>query len=273
MLFDPRILVEQPVGVAATLIIIVLGKSIAAFLIVRLFGHPQGTALTISASLAQIGEFSFILAGLGVSLKLLPTEGRDLVLAGAMLSILLNPLIFKALNAAGRRADESEAKERTRAGAVDNQSIAGREDHTVLVGYGRVGRRVTEMLLQDGFPVVVVEDRLDVVRELRLKGMEVLCGSGLRKSMLEEARLERAHHLVIAIPNSYEAAQVAELARKINPNIGITARAHSGSAVRFLAERGVDHVIMGEHEIARGMADWVQNRLRRKAAPTERKLK
>lgn len=262
MLFDPRVLVEQPLGVAATLLIIVLGKSIAAFLIVRLFGHPSGTALTVSASLAQIGEFSFILAGLGVALKVLPPEGRDLILAGAMLSILLNPLIFKALNAAGRRAGKREAKERSAVAAQENEGISGRKNHTVVVGYGRVGRRATEMLLEDGFPVVVIEDRLDIVRDLRQKGMDVLCGSGLTKSFLEEAHLGRALHLVIAIPNSYEAARVVELARKINPDIGITARAHSGSAVRFLAERGVDHVIMGEHEIARGMADWVQSRLR-----------
>src|SRR3546814_5470443 len=95
MLFDPHILVEQPLMVLATAFIIVFGKSAAAYLIVRAFGHPRSTALTISASLAQIGEFAFIIAGLGVTLELMPSEAQDLVLAGALISIMLNPLIFQ----------------------------------------------------------------------------------------------------------------------------------------------------------------------------------
>ncbi|HEY0887226.1 MAG TPA: YbaL family putative K(+) efflux transporter [Ramlibacter sp.] len=260
MLFDPWILVKHPWAVAGTVLIVVLGKSLAAFLIVRLFGHPSGTGLTISASLAQIGEFSFILAGLGVALKLLPPDGRSLILAGAMLSILLNPLLFRGLNAIGRRTDRADGSATASTAGAENAGLARLKNHAVLVGYGRVGRRVSDMLLAERVPVVVIEDRLEIVRDLRQKGLEVLCGSGLTKSLLQQAHLDQALHLLIAIPNPFEAAQVAELARTINPRLGITARAHSGTAVRHLAARGVDHVIMGEHEIARGMADWVKGR-------------
>src|SRR5690606_8977790 len=109
MLFDPHILVEQPLPVLATFLIITLGKSVGAFAIVRLFGHPTSTALTISASLAQIGEFAFIIAGLGVALQILPSEGRDLVLAGALLSICANPLIFSLLDMREKRLEKAAA--------------------------------------------------------------------------------------------------------------------------------------------------------------------
>ncbi|WP_082522198.1 YbaL family putative K(+) efflux transporter [Ramlibacter sp. Leaf400] len=263
MLLDPAILVEQPWAVLATFLIIVLGKSLAAFLIVRLFRHPSATALTISASLAQIGEFSFILAGLGVSLQLLPEEGRDLILAGAILSILCNPLIFVALTRLSDRTDNRAARRRRReeTARADN-ALSHLKGHTVLIGHGRVGERVAAMLVEQGAPLVVIEDRLDRVRELREQGLEVLCGSGVNIALLEDANVAQAAQLVVTTADPYEAGEVIRRARRLNPGIAVTARAHTGGAVEYLDSRGADHVIMGEHEIARGMADWVLFRYR-----------
>src|SRR5690606_20996947 len=159
MLFDPAVVLEQPLPLLATVAIIVLGKSAAAFTIVRAFGHPSRTALTISASLAQIGEFSFILAGLGTGLGILPSEGRDLILAGAILSIFLNPVVFTAVAGRVASAKQMAADE---AAAVERQREADRREHAILVGYGSVGRLVAA---GTGRALVIIEDEPDVARQ------------------------------------------------------------------------------------------------------------
>ncbi|KRA83923.1 YbaL family putative K(+) efflux transporter [Altererythrobacter sp. Root672] len=247
MLFDPAVVVEQPWPLLATVAIIILGKSIAAFAIVRFFGHPTGTALTISASLAQIGEFSFILAGLGTNLGILPPEGRDLILAGAILSIFANPFVFTAVAgrvSAAKKAAVAEARE------VERQRQEDRREHTLLIGYGRVGRLVGQGAKKAGRAVVVVEDEADVARAAADDGLPVVIGNAAAASVLEEAGIEDAKRLVIAIPEGFEAGAIAEQARKLNPNITIFARAHSDSEVAYLMQLGVDEVIMGEREIA-----------------------
>ena len=156
MLVDPLIVVNDPGWLFLTLLIIVIGKSLAAFAIVRLFGYPTSHALTISASLAQIGEFSFILAGLGVSLALLPPHGRDLILAGAILSILLNPVLFVLLDwylargkAAASAADLKAAAEQALREPIRPTELT---DHVVLVGFGRVGHLVSDGIKAHGLP-------------------------------------------------------------------------------------------------------------------------
>jgi CPA2 family monovalent cation:H+ antiporter-2 len=266
MLFDPHILVEQPLAVAATVVIIVLGKSLAAYAIVRAFGRSSRTALVISASLAQVGEFSFILAGLGISLGLLPDEGRDLILAGAMISILLNPVAFDLLErwqgigsprpkpgeatpgAATRTAEDDETE------VLVPTSLTG---HAVIVGYGRVGGMAGEALIAAGTPVVVVEENLDRVRELRARGIEALSGNGVRDEYLAAANIKSARWLLVAIPEAYEASAIVRLARGLNPGLTIIARAHFDAEVDSLKVDGATVVIMGEREIARGMVEQV----------------
>jgi CPA2 family monovalent cation:H+ antiporter-2 len=268
MLFDPNILVDKPVPLIATVFIIVIGKSLAAFLIVLLFRKPIGTALTISASLGQIGEFSFILAALGVDLGLLPDEGRDLILAGAIISIILNPLLFYAcdrlrplLETAKREDTAAELKEETvpepeaPPAIPDDVHKTTLRGHAILVGYGRVGSIVGQNLKSSGTPFLVIEDSDKRIAELRDQGIEVISGNAVSRDVLNLANLVGARSLVIAIPNAFEACGVAEQARAANPGVLIVARAHSDAEVSELKEYGADTVIMGEREIAMGMLD------------------
>jgi CPA2 family monovalent cation:H+ antiporter-2 len=258
MLFDPSVLLREPLAVLATLLIIVVGKSIAALIIVRAFKRPMSTALTISASLAQIGEFSFILVGLGVSLKLLPEAGRDLVLAGAILSILVNPLLFAILDRVLPNMIAKEAKARGEPPPVS----AAAQPHAVLVGYGRVGKAVAEGL-KDRTPLVVIEDDVERAEDLRRAGFETVGGNAVKPEVLLEAGLDKATHLFVAVPNPFEAARIIEQARAANPQALIVARAYTDADVALLKQMGASHALIGEDEIARGML----SRAPRKLAP------
>ena len=263
MLFDPTILVREPIPVLVTVLIIVLGKSLAAFAIVRGFGYSTPTALTISASLAQIGEFSFILAGLGVSLALLPEQGRDLILAGAIISILLNPLLFAALD------HVVERRERRRVEVAEiTETDTAREpirptrlaNHIVLVGHGRVGSAISAALRTKGVPLFVIEDNEDAVAALKTTGVETLSGNAADPELIATANLGGARCLLVAIPNAFEGGQVVQQARAINPKLLIVARAHSEAEIEHLKKHGADLVVMGEHEIAKAMLDNIFER-------------
>ncbi len=242
MLFDPSVLIEQPLPLIATIAIIIVGKSLAAYAIVKGFGHDNQTAITVSASLAQIGEFSFILANLGTDLALLPEAARDLILAGAIISILIHPLVFSIAAKRVRRAAET----------ADSES-AGRPDHMIVVGYGRVGKFVSERLRAAGRQFVLIDDQFDVVGLAEKSGLQGVQGNAASAEILKEAGIEYASHLLIAIPEGFEAGAIAEVARRIKPGIRILARAHSAEEVKHLLALGADQVIMGEEEIARKM--------------------
>jgi len=276
MLFDPAVLIRAPWAVMGTLLIILAGKSVAAWIIVRAFGHGQGTALTISASLAQIGEFSFILAGLGTGMNLLPAEGRDLILAGAILSILVNPFLFAA---AERRPARRQRPRRADTAAPPVPEVAAPETvpaplppgpvaeeaglpaptalrgHDVVVGYGRVGRLVGEALHAAGNPVVVIDDQDETVAAAQAMGMEAFQGNAAAPSVLALASLEAARRLFVTVPEAFEAGQVVEQARQLNPSLEIVARAHSDMTVEHLSRLGADLTVMGEREIARRMLE------------------
>lgn len=258
MLFDPAILLRAPGPLLATLAIILLGKSLAAYLIMRAFGKSNAVALTISASLAQIGEFSFILAGLGVSLAILPPQGRDLVLAGAILSILLNPVLFALVDRFAGEPSPAKPKPSTaepEREAKPDLDIAptALEDHMVVVGYGRVGALLGAGLLARGEKVLVIEEQGDAVEAAKRDGAELLLGNAADPAVLAAAGLSRARRLFVAIPQSFEAGQVCEQARRDNPALPIVARAHSDAEVAHLTKCGATLTIMGEAEIARAM--------------------
>ena len=263
MLFDPTILVREPIPVLVTVLIIVLGKSLAAFAIVRGFGYSTPTALTISASLAQIGEFSFILAGLGVSLALLPEQGRDLILAGAIISILLNPLLFAALDHVLERREQRRVQV-----AEITETDTAREpirptrlaNHIVLVGHGRVGSAISAALRTKGVPLFVIEYNEDAVAALKTTGVETLSGNAADPELIATANLGGARCLLVAIPNAFEGGQVVQQARAINPKLLIVARAHSEAEIEHLKKHGADLVVMGEHEIAKAMLDNIFER-------------
>jgi CPA2 family monovalent cation:H+ antiporter-2 len=280
MLFDPSILLTNPLPVIATVLIIVVGKSIFSFLIVLAFRQPISTALTISASLAQIGEFSFILAALGVGLGILPPEGRDLILAGAIISIILNPLIFMALDALRPRLEQKFGRDvpepaiaagRTEPGFAPAAAPAAAESvpeeepehataktgHVVLVGYGRVGSVVADALAERQASFVVIEDAEGRVKAARGRGFEVIVGNAAGSRVLNLANVDMAATVIVAIPNAFEAGQAVEQARKSNPKALIVARAHSDEEEEHLKTLGADVVILGEREIAMGMVDVV----------------
>jgi CPA2 family monovalent cation:H+ antiporter-2 len=255
MLVDPTIVLREPIPLLATVLIIVVGKSLAAFVIVRLFGHPTSTALTIAASLAQIGEFSFILAGLGIELTLLPERGRDLILAGAIVSILLNPLFFAALDHWLAKGDA-----KSRADAAGPDETAAREpvrhtrltDHVVLVGHGRVGSFISAAL-PSATALLVIEDDADRVGALQGEGREAIAGNAADPDVISAANLPDARCLLVAIPDAFEGGQVVAQARERNPSLPIIARAHSEVEIEHLRKHGATKVVMGEHEIAKAM--------------------
>lgn len=253
MLFDPMILIEQPLAVLGALAIIVLGKSIAAWLLVTLLGHSRRTAMTISVSLAQIGEFAFILAGLGISLGMLSDEGRNLVLAAAILSIMLNPILFTILE---RYLDKTETmEEQTLEEAIEEEKQIPVDicNHAVLVGYGRVGSLLGQKLMEADVPLVVVENSRPRVEALREQGIKAVLGNAARVDTMELARLDCARWLLLTIPNGYEAGEVVTAAREKRPDIEIIARAHYDDEVTYIMERGANRVVMGEREIANSM--------------------
>jgi CPA2 family monovalent cation:H+ antiporter-2 len=258
MLFDPSIILREPWSLLGTLAIILIGKSIAALAIVRAFGHSMMTALTISASLAQIGEFSFILAGLGVALGVLPEAGRDLVLAGAILSIMANPFAFSIID---RLRPFFEPKPvGTAAGAPAAVQISDLQPtelsrHAVVVGFGRVGSVVADGLSSAGYPMLAIEERTEAVQAARNKGIEVLVGNGADPDVLAAANLQGAQLLMVAVPGAFDAGQIVAQARAANPGLSIVARAHSDAEVEYLMGLGASSTIMGEREIARGMLE------------------
>jgi len=263
MLFDPRILVEEPLAVLAVLLVIVIGKSVAAFVIVLMFRHPVSTALTISASLAQIGEFSFILAALGVSLGLLPTEGRDLILAGSLISITLNPFVFATITPLTRWVRERPwLSSKLEHGAArlarlpDQQRANALRDHAIIVGYGRVGSMIGTALANERVPFVVIERDLHLVESLRERGVKAIYGDASARGVLEQAGIDHARLLAVASPDSYAARRALELARKRNPRIDTVVRTHNEHELSYFERQGVGRVVMGELELALGMTEY-----------------
>jgi CPA2 family monovalent cation:H+ antiporter-2 len=254
MLFDPNILIQHPWQVLATTLIIVFGKSAAAYVIVRAFGHPNSTALTISTSLAQIGEFAIIIAGLGLTLGILPKDGHSLVLAGALISIMLNPILFMGLDRWQAREDARALRDAPPEPAVVPMDIAG---HAIVVGYGRVGSQLAKLLQARDVPLVVIEDDADLVARSRANGFLSIRGNAANPRVMDEAAPRRASMAVFAIPQALEAGETIARLKAINPSITVLARAHSDGQVKHLLEHGADAAVLAERELAYSLAEMV----------------
>ena len=274
MLADPMIVVREPIPVMATVFIVVVGKSLAAYAIVRVFGYSNPTALTISASLAQIGEFSFILANLGVDLALLPEQGRDLILIVAIISILLNPFLFSALDRLLARPEmtpgEPVAASEGTAGLSEKIEPTNLKDHVVLIGHGRVGRAVSAALRAQKVPLFVIEDDEEAVGALKRQGIEALAGNAADSEVLQAANLSAARCLLVAIPDAFEGGQVVQQARAVNSALPIIARAHFEEEIVHLKRHGANIVVMGEHEIAKSMLVNIGEAAPKRAKPRRR---
>ena len=254
MLFDPRFLLDHVLEVLAVVAIIVLGKSAAAYCIVRAFGKSDRTALTISASLAQIGEFSFILAALGVSLKILPESGHDLILSGALISIMLNPLIFNTLN---KLLGKRDANAKTIEPVVDARLPEDVTGHALVIGYGRVGSELAKLLVKRGVALVVVEEDADRVAQARKDGLLAVRGNATSAAVLEDARARSAALAIVAVPQALEAAEVVSHLKTLAPAITVLARAHSEQGVALMLERGADAAVLAERELAYSLVEMV----------------
>ena len=268
MLFDPHVLIEQPLAIAAAFLIIIIGKSIGAWMIVRVFGYPNETALTIAVALAQIGEFSFILAGVGVSIGALSEEARNLILASAMLSMVANPMLFAALDRwiAGRepqiRASAEAQMKVTADDSLPDRALIPESNHIILVGYGRVGSRVARSLHEHGMPMVLIDTDRDHCIDARKLGIPCIFGNAVSADVVNDANITQARAMLIAISQALEAGPIIRQARELNPALAILARAHSDEEVAYLHQAGADATIMGESEIARSMCDSVESLVR-----------
>ena len=260
MLFDPHILVAEPLRVVAVAAIIMIGKTVAAIGLVLASRYPLNTALTVGASLAQIGEFSFILAGLGVTLGLLPKEGQSLILAGALISISLNPLLFAAIEPAQRwirsRSPVARALERSDDPLAELPSSVNQDlltGHVLLVGYGRVGSRIAEALATNGIPFVVAEQNRELVEGLRQRGVPAVSGDASEPAVLVQAHVVRARLLIVATPNAAGVRKMVETARTLNPRIEVLLRTHNDEEADLFRKENLGMVFMGEHELAKAM--------------------
>jgi len=264
MLFDPQVLIDAPAKFLAILAVVMLGTPLVSMALVIAFRYPLNTALTVGASLSQIGEFSFILAGLGVSLGLMPVQGQSLIVAAAILSIAVNPLVFAAMRPAHAwiRARSPLARSLERSGdplaelplSTSEKYLSGQ---VVLVGYGRVGRRIARALIENQIPFVVAEQNRERVEELRKHEIAAVSGDASEPAVLIQAHIANAGMLVIATPDTVTVRRMAEIARTLNPTIEIIVRTHDEEEARLLADDRLGKVFFGERELARAMTHHV----------------
>ncbi|MEX1171884.1 MAG: YbaL family putative K(+) efflux transporter [Chloroflexota bacterium] len=267
MLVDPRYLLDNPLPILAVVLLIVVAKSIAAFGIVAVFGYPVRTGLTVAAGLAQVGEFSFILGTMGLSLGLLPPEGFQLIVAGALLSIGLNPLFFHAIDPLEDRLKRSSTFRRLtdrRGDAVtvlDDDVRGSLRHHAILVGYGRVGRMIGPALDRRGFRYVVVTQQRDEVDGLRGQGITAIFGDGSNPEVLEMARVAAARLIIVATSDPHEARLIVERARDLAPAIEVVVRTHSDTESAHLRSLSSKvQAVHGERELAVQMARYALRR-------------
>jgi len=264
MLFDPAVLLDEPLHVLATVAVILVGKALSAIVLVLLLRYPPRTALVVAAGLAQVGEFSFILAGLGLALGLLPKEGQSLILAGALISIALNPVLFalvgpleKALQGFSRLAARNEPSANPLAELPMTTDRKYLSNQVVLVGWGRVGKYIAEVLQAKGIPFVVAESNRDAVEVLRSRGIPAVWGDATEADVMVQAHIREARALVIATPETVQVRRMVEIARTLNPDVHVVVRSHNLEEAQLLEQEGSGTVFVGERELARSMVDFV----------------
>ncbi len=267
MLFNPLFLMAEPLKVLAILTVVILGKGLTALAIVAAFGYPLRAGLTVAAGLAQIGEFSFILAELGRGLELLPEGGRSLILAAAIFSITLNPFVFRAIDPVEtwvRRRPRLALLLERRGGQLiklpAEDQVERRRAHAVIVGHGAVGSLVAHALERRGFSYVVIDQNRRQVEELRRRGASAIYGDAANPVFLEHAGIAQARVLVVAIVDAPVTRHIVEQARRLNSRLSIVVRTHSESEREFLLEHEVDDVVLGEREVAAEMARYTLHR-------------
>jgi len=265
MLFDPAILLDQPLDIFYVVLIITIGKSLVAFLIVLMFGYPLNAGLMVSAGLAQIGEFSFILVGLGVLYGIMPEEGRDLVLAGAMFSIALNPVFFWCVRGLDKMATKSpriarlfDLRDSNLAHLKSGEEESLNPDLVIVVGYGQIGREICDNILDAHIDLVIVDANRERVEMLRELGYHAITGDATHVETLNEAAIQKASAIVVAVPDSFEGRKIVEAARHLKPNIRVIVRAHNDAEVYYFQAQKVDYVTTPAHEMGRAIIHYLE---------------
>ena len=259
MLFNPQSLVEAPLMIAATLAVVLIGKPLAALAIVAVFGHPLSVRLSVATALAQIGEFSFIVANLGNQLGVLPPEATDILIAAAIVSITLNPLLFRAMATLGRRL--SRPAPAVPPAPVRPAARMPPSHRAVVVGYGPVGRAVSRLLQENEITPTVIELNADTVRALRSNGVDAIYGDATEQATLASAGINRASNFIVSIAGLPGVGEAFRVARELNPSVQIMARAGYLREVSALRSAGADVVVVGETEVALGFTETILERL------------
>lgn len=270
MLFDPRILVEQPLHILAVIAIIMIGKTLAAMALVLFFRYPINTALTVGASLAQIGEFSFILATLGVSLGLLTLDAQNLILAGALFSITLNTFIFSAIEPIQRWIRERSHLARLLERSGDPLAMLPDEvdqnylrDQVVMVGYGEVGRRITKTLMQQEIKVVIAEENREIVEDLRKKGIAAVSGEATEPSVLIQAHIMHARMLILSPMDILDIHRIVDIAKQLNPQIEVLCCAENKEEAEIIRQDEIGLVFYAKEEMAKNMSHHILGQIER----------
>ncbi len=259
MLFDPMIVLRDPWPLIATVAIILVFRTVVSIGLLRVFGQSRETAMTVTAARGQIGEFSFILTGLGLQFGLIPEVARDMVLGGAIISIVLNPLLFAILDRLGKKAPVVEVVQQVTPAPTPPKRV-------VLVGYGRVGSLIGQALDDAQATYSVIEDRQDLVEQLQARGIAVVPGNAISQSVMEAANVAQADLMFVTVPDGFEAGGIVELARKLNPKLKVYARAHSDAEVEHLQSFGADLIVSGEQQIADAMIQAASSIIPRRIA-------
>lgn len=268
MLFDPKILIEQPWHILAVVAIIMLGKTIAAMGLVLFFRYPINTALTVGASLAQIGEFSFILAGLGISLGLMTTEAQNLILAGALFSITLNSFVFSAIEPVQNWIRERSYLARLLERSGDPLAMLPDEldqsylrDQVVIVGHGEVGRRITATLMYQNIKVVIAEENREIVEDLRQKGIAAVSGVATDPGVLIQAHIMHARLLVISPMDILDIHRIVDIAKQLNPQIQVLVCAENKAEADAIKTEQLGTVFYAKEEMANNMSEHILEKI------------
>ncbi|HQZ59083.1 MAG TPA: cation:proton antiporter [Acinetobacter sp.] len=268
MLFDPAILLAEPLRILAVVAIIMVGKTLAAIALVLFFRYPINTALTVGASLAQIGEFSFILATLGLSLGLLTQDAQNLILAGALFSITLNSFVFSAIEPAQRWIRERSHLARLLERSGDPLAMLPDEmdqeylrDQVVIIGYGGVGRRISENLIQQNIKVVIAEENREIVEKLRFEGIAAVSGEATEPYVLIQAHIQHARLLVISPMDILDIHRIIDIAKQLNPEIQVLICAESKEEAVIIRKENIGEVFYAKEEMAKNMSHHILNQI------------
>lgn len=268
MLFDPSILIEEPLRILAVIAIIMVGKTLAAIALVLFFRYPINTALTVGASLAQIGEFSFILATLGLSLGLLTPDAQNLILAGALFSITLNSFVFSAIEPVQRWIRERSHLARLLERSADPLAMLPDEvdqaylrDQVVIIGYGGVGRRITENLIQQNIKVVIAEENREIVEKLRSQGIAAVSGEATEPNVLIQAHIQHARLLVISPMDILDIHRIVDISKQLNPEIQVLICAESKEEAAVIRQENLGEVFYAKEEMAKNMSHHILNQI------------